>query len=480
MAFQKKIKIRKVIFNFEWLMDLINTFTEYISKDHLVQKKDKILLAVSGGVDSVVLLDLFLRIRFLFGLTLAVVHVNHGLRGEAADCDEVFIRNRIRHFGLPFYSLKIDVKMYSEMKKLSIEESGRQIRFGFFDSLFHRLRYDKVALAHHANDQAETIIMHLTRGSGIRGMGGMHPMRTSIIRPLLFATKKEIKTYAHEQRLEYREDVTNRDKVFLRNRIRLDIIKKMEEVIGSHVVHTISRTGTVMRETDALITFEAQKAIKKVLISRSQNEIILDIDKFLSYFRIIQKTILIQILETINNQNQSFCSLEIDRILHLIEKGRNGAVIQLEDGLRTIKNNRRLIFIKKLPEIKKVKICMNQYYELPEIHVRFHSELLKKNIIQKDFSNDGWTGYIDYDKIIFPLILRSWIHGDWFIPLGMQGKKKLHDFFIDAKVPHYKRSSVPLLTGGQDILWVAGYRIDDRFKVTDQTKNILKLTVTHI
>ena len=437
-------------------------------------------MAVSGGMDSIVLLDLFLGIRLHFGLTLAVVHVNHGLRGEAADRDEIFTRDWSRHFGLPFYSFKMDVKLYSEMKKLSIEESGRQIRFGFFDSLFHRLRYDKVALAHHAHDQAETIIMHLTRGSGIRGMGGMHPLRNSIIRPLLFATKKEIETYAHHRRLEYREDITNQDKVFLRNRIRWDIIKKMEEVIGSHIVHTISRAGVAMRETNAFITFEAQKAIKRVLICRSQNEIILDIDKFLSYFKIIQKTILIQILEKIDDPNQSVCSLEIDRILQLIEKGRKGGVVQLENGIQAIKNDRRLIFVKKLPEINKIKIFINQYHDLHDMGMRFHAELLKRNIMQKDFSNDRWTEYMDYDTITFPLILRSWIHGDWFIPLGMQGKKKLHDFFIDAKVPCYKRSSIPLLIGGDDLLWVTGYRIDERFKVTDRTKNILKVTITHL
>ncbi|MBN2028784.1 tRNA lysidine(34) synthetase TilS [bacterium] len=461
-------------------MDFFNKFHHYVDENNLIVRQDKVLIAVSGGIDSIVLLDLFLQIRSELNLVLSGVHVNHGLRGKQADRDEIFVRNSIRNIGLPFYSLKMDVKGYSKRKKLSVEEGGRKLRFDFFNTLLKRLSYDKIALAHHAHDQAETIIMNLARGSGIRGMGGMHPQRNKIIHPLLFASKEEIVSYAHHRNLCHVEDHTNRDKTILRNRIRWDIVRSMEESIGSYIIHSISHTGKVMREVQAFIDFESQKALKKVIEHRSQNEIILDIVKFLKYFKIVQKNMLIQILNEIDYPNRYVRSLEIETILRLIEKGRKGSVYCLKNDLMAIKQNNWISFTKMGPPVKEIKVKVGQEYDIPDLGMRFHAECIKKEMEMGMFTNNRWIEYLDYDTLTMPLKIRSWNHGDWFIPLGMSGRKKLHDFFIDAKVPKYKRASVPLLIGGENIVWIIGYRIDDQFKVTDQTTRILKVMMTQI
>ncbi len=461
-------------------MTILNKFHQYVIEHSLINQRDAILVAVSGGVDSVVLLDLFLQIRSGFNLVLSVVHINHGLRGKQADRDEAFVRDWTRKNGLPFYSLKKDIKAYSKKEKLSIEEGGRIVRFDFFNALRKRLYYDKIALAHHAHDQAETIIMNLARGSGIRGLGGMRPKRNEIIHPLLFADKEDIVSYAHHRHLSYVEDYTNRDKILLRNRIRWGILRSWKEDFGSHIIRSISRTGMVMREAQAFIDFESRKALKKGVIHQSQNEIVLDIVKFLSYFKIVQKTMLIHLLREIDYPNQHLRSLEIETILRLIEKGRNGSVYRLKNHIMIVKQNNRISFAKIGPALKEIRIQIGQEYGIPDMHMRFQAECLTKKIKKGMFTNNRWIEYLDYDTLPLPLKIRSWIDGDWFIPLGMHGKKKLHDFFIDTKVPRYKRASIPLLVGGKDIIWIIGYRIDNRFKITDQTTQSLKVMITKL
>lgn len=457
-------------------MDFLNRFNTFIRKQDLLRAGDRLLLAVSGGIDSVVLLDLCLKVQSCWDLTLAVAHVNHGLRGRLADRDEAFVRDLIRLRGLPFYSIKVDAKKYSIMLKLSIEEGAREVRFRFLESLLNRLEFNRLALGHQANDQAETILMNLLRGSGLRGLGGIRPKRGRIIHPLLFASRQEIESHAESQRLNFVDDASNRDKHFLRNQIRWDVIGKLEKIIGSHVVSSICRAGKAASETEAFLESMAQKARRQIMVAETSSEIVLDIPKFLHYTKAVQKALLIQILEETFTQNR-IRSFEILRILRLAEEGRSGRVVELGNDVHVVRSRDELAFVKKHPSLPQTPVFVGQVVDLDDIGVRFKSTLFSKKKENIVFINDSTVEYIDYDALPFPLTLRSYHPGDWFIPLGMGGKKKLHDFFVDERVPVYRRSSIPLLVGGERILWVVGYRIDDRFKVTEKTDRVLKLEI---
>ena len=470
MAFQE----RKGHFLF---MDLLHKFETYVRRHRLVEERDKILIAVSGGVDSVVLLKLFLEIREKWKLSLSVAHLNHGLRGESADRDESFVKDLTHHFGIAFYAKKADVKSYAKTHKLSLEESAREVRFRFLLMLQNEHDVDKIALGHHAKDQAETILMNIVRGSGIRGLRGIKPMRGSIIRPLLFAMKEEIVSYAAEWGLDYVEDASNQDRCFLRNRIRWDVLPVLERAMGSHVIPCISRTGESILEAEAFIDDAVNQAKAQSIVDITDNEIILDIYKFLSYFRIVQKGVTINILEE-ELQKKDIDSSKIERILALARDGESGKKIELGEGKLAIKSGQHLVFLKYFDSMTEISIELGEPVVLKKTGFEFQSTVMNCDVNEIVFSTDANIEYIDFDRISLPLRIRSMHEGDAFYPLGMNQKKKLHDFFIDKKVPNYRRSSIPLLVGGDDIIWVGGFRIDDRVKITKKTKNILKLELS--
>ena len=458
-------------------MDILEKFEAFIRDNGLFHKEDRVLLAVSGGGDSVVLLDLFIRIRYRWNLGLAVAHVHHGLRGRTADRDEAFVRDLARACGLPFFSRKVDVKGYSKIHRLSLEEGAREMRFGFLESILNRIHFDRLALGHHANDHAETILMNLVRGSGLRGLGGIRPLRGRVIHPLLCVTKEEIRLYAENQGLNFVVDASNRERRFLRNRVRWDVLKELENVLGSHVVSTICRTGSAVAEAEILLEYVSRKARRRITVASSRNEIVLDIYKFLRYFNAVQKTILIQIVEDFFFHKRHVRSTEIDRILRLAGEGKSGGVVELGDGVKVVRSRERLAFVREHPPFPRTIVRVGQPVNFPDIGIKFRSTLLQWNGKEEILTNDKNMEFLDYDTLPLPLLLRSPRQGDWFIPLGMGGKKKLQDFFVDEGVPNYRRSFTPLLVGGESVLWVVGHRIDDRYKVTGKTRNVLKVEI---
>jgi len=460
-------------------MNFSDQFEKFIKKHELLHEGDKVLLAVSGGMDSVVLLDLFLHITHSWNLELSVAHLNHGLRDKMADRDEAFVRNLAGSKGLHFYSRKVDVNQYCKVHKLSLEEGARNLRFEFLNSLMDRLKYDRLALGHQKNDQAETILMNLIRGSGLRGLGGIRPGRGRMIRPLLFATREQIQSYAEDRGLDNVDDVSNRDRRFLRNRVRLDVFPELEKATGHHAVTGFYRTGNACEEAEDYLKYSAREALKEIIVSRSKDEIILDIYKFLSYFKVVQKYVLFQIFEEEFPQ-EGISHFKIDRLLRLAEEGRSGGFLELANGGRVMRSRNRLVFLRKHLSIPEMPVPVGRQLNLSDIGLQFRSELLERKENKIVFTSERGIEYLDYDTISFPMHLRSFRQGDKFIPLGMAQKKKLHDFFIDEKIPVYRRTSIPLLVGEEEIIWVVGYRINDRFKVTGKTKKILKVEVNRI
>lgn len=433
-------------------------------------------MAVSGGVDSVVLLNLFYCIRDKWNLSLSVAHLNHRLRGSEADRDENFVRKLSQQKDLPFYSERRDVKTYAKTHRLSLEEGARKVRFEFLNALLSKIKYDKIALGHHANDQAETILMNLARGSGLKGLRGIKPIRGTVIHPLLFAPKKDILSYAEQRGLEYMTDTTNQDRDFLRNRVRWDVFPKLEETFGSHVVASICHAGNVCAEAEEFLEHSAGKAKERIIVSQTRDEIILDIHEFFRYFKVVQKVVLIQIIEDAFPRIEINAST-IDRLIYLAEKGRSGNIVELNGEVTVVRSGDHLVLLKARQPLPETPVRVGQETILSGIGLKFRSTLIVRNEAGIPFTSDSNIEYLDYDTIPSPLCLRPHRSGDKFVPLGMNRKKKVHDFFIDEKIPNYRRSSIPLLVGGDHIIWIAGYRIDDRFKITEETKKILKVEI---
>jgi len=456
----------------------IEKIKNFIREEKLIQNGDQILVGVSGGPDSIVLLHVLKTFTQEMNLKLVVVHLNHSLRGEHSDNDERFTRNFTRKCGLLFYSVKIDVKAFAKKYHLSLEEAGREARFQTFQKLISRLHFHKIALGHHADDQAETVLMNLVRGSGLRGLSGIQPKRDAIIRPLLNVSRDEIEQYAKKSNIQSIEDVSNKNPGFLRNRVRWNILKEIEKDFGFNGAPGICRTANIVREAKDYLSASGYEAMANVSIEKNCDEIILDINEFLSYFKAVQKMVLLQIFSEFI-PHRRLQSQEINGILQFIEKGESGKRWMMGDDLTVNRSHNSVAFQKKKPLFEPIEIRTGKSILIEALNICLKTEIVTNN--KEVYTKSKLQELTDYDQIEEPLAIRTMLPGDWFYPLGMRKKrKKLHDFFIDEKIPQYQRQRVPLLISNGRIVWIMGYRIDDRFKVTDETRQILKMRISKI
>ena len=458
-------------------MDLLQDFQKALISSRLIRRGDSVLMAVSGGVDSAVMVDLFMRIRDSWGLSLAVAHVHHGLRGRAADRDETFVRDLAVRSGLRFYSVWADVPGVARRQHVSDEMAGRDIRFQSFERWMDRAGYNRTALGHQADDQAETILFHLLRGTGIRGLRGIPSRRGRFIHPMLTFTRGALEAYALSRSIQHVEDASNRSRHYTRNRLRRDILPRLEAAVGASVIQTICRTGSAMEELEAFVVETAQRAAKRVLRATPDGEILLDIDPFLRYFIAIRKAILIQVLEGFSASSGSVDHHVLERVHLLSVSGRSGSTVSCGQGVTAVRSGKTLVFHRTRELIHSGIVTMNGMTRL-DPHRVLRADRFPRSEQRIEFSGDGRREFLDYDSLPGPLSVRTPRPGDRFIPLGMCQKKKLHDFFIDEGVPNYRRAEVPLLVSGDEIIWIMGYRIDERYRITDGTKVVLRVEIT--
>ncbi len=446
--------------------------TSFILRNHLLDKGDRVILGVSGGVDSMVLLDVMNSLKKDWSLKLAVAHVNHLLRAGESDEDEWFVHDACIRYGIPFHSKAIHVHRYSTELRLSLEEAARNCRFHYFEDLLHHLHFNKLALGHQSDDQAETILMNLFRGSGLRGLSGMRPSRSWWIHPMLDVTREEILLYARNNHLGYREDRTNRSRIFLRNRIRHEVIQSLKKITHPGVVTTICRSGLAAAEANDFLVSFASAALKEVVVSESDKEIILDIQSFLKYIKLIQKIMLLHIFEE-HFQGTQIGSSGLERIILLASRGRSGGLLDI--GCCRVQRYRdELIFHRVRSANLSIEIEEGRSVSLPGNSGVIKVSECDRGYAFKHMNHDRMSEFFDLEHLSSPWIVRFRKAGDDFMPLGMRKKKKLHEFFIDERVPVYRRDQIPLLVSGDRIAWVVGYRIDDRFKLTKNTKRVLK------
>lgn len=440
---------------------MISRFDFFLASELKFQKTHRILITVSGGVDSMVLLHLFQKTKH----HIAVAHCNFNLRGKESEDDYIFVKNYCLTQSIPFFEKKFDVGKYQLENKKGIQESARELRYTWFNEIALSNNYEFIATAHHLSDIAETLLLNISRGTGITGLHGIKPINGKIIRPLLFAKKEEIISYANQNNIHFRSDSSNDSNKYSRNKIRNTVIPILKEINPKFEEHVLMLTKNI---------FSVEKIYKLYVTEKwnnvhtSENGIIkisipllLEIDDL--------SCMLFEFLQPFN-----FNYFQSSQIFNSLNE-QSGKKFYSKTHI-LIKDRDFLILSKlNLSSVNEIQVDQNT------CSVNFSSTNLTFEYLSGDSELifDDYFFYLDADLISFPLIIRKWQKGDLFTPLGMKNNKKVSDFFIDKKISLIdKENALLICTSNNDIICIVPHRIDDHYKLTSSTKNILKISFT--
>ncbi len=463
---------------------LLSKVKETISRYRMLYGGERVLVGLSGGPDSVCLLHLLTELRGPLKLTLSAMYVDHSLRPEDVKREMDFCRDLCKQWGVEFFTASVPTKDFARTNKLSIQEAARHLRYKVLQDRAGLWEADRLATGHTADDQAETVLLRLLRGAGMRGLSGIPPVRDNIIRPLIQVKRAEIEEYLAQKGIEFITDPSNLKMDYLRNRVRREIIPLLSRY-NPNLVETLARTADIMREEDAFIESFVNKAMMR-LISRKTDE---RVELFLSPLENMEIVILRRVLRRIINETMGFgLSYEhIESIIDLIRQERverlkiqqssTGSRLSLPRGVRVIKGYSTLIITRERPKhLGEYQLQVPGETLLKEAGIVLISSIYDATEI-KDLGDGKNEAVFDLDTLSLPLTIRARRKGDYFYPLGLKGRKKLQDFFVDEKVPREERDTVPLLLSDDQIVWVVGHRIDERFKVTPSTRRVLRIVV---
>lgn len=440
---------------------MLEEFRKYISDHDLFTPSDHILLAVSGGMDSVVMTELFHRAGFKFG----IAHCNFGLRGKESDGDEVFVEKLAGKYNVPFFTKRFLTTKVTKERGISVQMAARELRYAWFEEIRKKHKYSYIATAHHLDDQAETFFINLLRSTGIAGFHGILPKQGNIIRPLLFCFRDDIDAYCRKKNLAFREDSSNSETKYLRNKIRHEILPIFRELNPSFP-QILSGTIQRIKETEIILR-KSIESIRKKIIRKDKNGI-----------RIL-------FTELKNLEPAGIFAYELlspygfheDVIRDILESTDNSSGKIFYSPTHRLILNRKELILEPISDKKKSHI-LNKEISIPENQKEIYQPIrltFTKKTKDKKFVIDPSAGAanLDLGKIRFPLTLRKWKRGDSFHPLGMDNKKKLSDYFINNKFSIPEKENAWLLCSGSDIIWIAGHRIDHRYRVTTRTKEVL-------
>lgn len=446
-----------------------------IEKQDMLSPGDKVLVGVSGGPDSVCLLHVLDRLAREMGLSLHIVHINHGIRKREAKRDEKFVSDLADRMGIPISMRLLDVPSHARKKKLTLEEAGRDMRYQVFDNLARKLNAKKIALGHTASDQVETVLMRLLRGSGPQGMSGIPSMRKMgnawIIRPLIEVSREEVLSYLKKNNLSFCLDTSNRKIEYFRNKIRVKLLPLLRDSYNKNINGALLRLSEIMKEENAYWDGIVGEISRRV-ISGEPGKILIDLGRFLRYNVAVQRRILHKLFDGIVSLKQ------IEAIRTLAHSASQAKRIYLGKKFNARKEGDLLIFSSSSEKRTKkfeYKMRVPGKNALEELNLTVNTRIMNSRPV---LDTDASTVYFDVDKInLKDLRLRNRREGDRFKPFGLKGMKKLSDFFIDEKIPRYLRDRVPLLVEGNDILWVIGFRRGDKARITKNTGKILEVEV---
>jgi tRNA(Ile)-lysidine synthase len=455
--------------------DLLMRFKNNLERNFDLSLGSKILVAVSGGVDSVVLLDLLANLNKEKKFFLLICHFNHKLRAFSADIDEKFVKDLAKNYGIKFYTDSSNVKDFAEKNSQSIEQAARTLRYTFFERLAKSMDIPYIALAHNADDSAETFIINLMRGTGLTGLSGIPEQRTvskksQIIRPLLKFKKVDLLNYAKQRNLKWHEDETNSLLLYTRNKIRLDLIPKLQNEFNESIIETINRTSSLIRSADAFIKDHLDIYMKFVKWDKKSELLTIRISLLKTCDEYIQGEIIQKSLEE-HFHSRNLSLKVIERIINLTDQSI-GSIVEINKKISVLRDRLNLVFYSRKEETE-------TYLEIEKTgEHKIHNFTLKMTEVNKrdiKFSNDKNIEFIDIDLLPVKLVLRNWNPGDNFIPLGMDGSVKISDFLVNNKISLLDKKNIILLSTKTEIIWVCGLRINDKYKVNQMTTRYLKL-----
>ena len=452
---------------------ILNTLKKY----ELISKNDYIIIGVSGGADSMSLLYFLKEISAEYNLKLRVVHINHGIRVLEGKKDEEFVKNFCKKIDVPFNCFYFNVKKEAKKLSLSEEEAGRVLRYKCFLEVLEKYNANKIAVAHNKNDNVETILLNLFRGSGLKGISGIPKKRDYIIRPLIECERKVIEDYCKKNSIEYKIDFTNRLSIYTRNKLRLDIIPLIEKLINSNIIETISKTGDIINEENLFLEKFSQKTLKKVATKLDEDIVKLDINLLKQEDIAIIKRVIRLSLINFEKNLKNISSKHISMVLDILNN-QSGKFISLPNNIIVKKEYNNLIFSNK-----NLNNTLNFNYNLTLESPLFIPELNKYIILSKKMLNNlnyltkVYTIMLDYAKIKGDLKFRTRCPGDKIYLKGINNYKKLKNLFIDLKIPYNERNSIPILADQDEVISIINFKISDNYKITEKTKNKVYLHI---
>jgi tRNA(Ile)-lysidine synthase len=438
---------------------MLSELNKFNAENHLLKPGDKILLAVSGGIDSMVMAHLFLHL----GNKTAIAHCNFSLRGNESDNDEKLVNEYAVKHNIPFFTKRFKTKEFAKERGLSIQMAARELRYSWFEEVRSKNGFDSIAIAHNLNDNIETLLLNLVRGTGLTGMTGMKPVTNHIIRPLLFATRSDINEYCLKNKIIYREDKSNSDTKYTRNKIRHLVIPVLKEINPS-VESTLNETAKRFAGINEILS-EYISGVRKNVSESRKEYITFNISLLKDYLH--NSTILFELFRPFGINNS-----QLEDLLKVI-KGKTGGNIFTPTHI--ILKNRQDIIVSEKHLVVETDYNIKNLTGLRKVPVLASARYIS---IDKSFKipSDPLIACIDCEKLSFPLVIRKWKPGDHFCPLGMKHQKKLSDYFVDNKYSKIDKEEILILESDGNIVWIVGDRLDDRYKITKSTKKVLAIT----
>lgn len=454
---------------------------KYIEDNSMIDKGDRVLVALSGGPDSICLLHVLNSLKDRLGIEILAAHVNHCLRGKEADNDEMYAKRFCENLGIDFYVKRIEIDKVAKERKISTEMAGRDERYSFFNELKEKYNIQKIAIAHNANDQAETLIMRIARGTGIEGLIGIRPIRDKIyIRPILSLTRTEIENYCKNNKLNPRIDKSNLEEVYSRNKVRLKAIPFIEENFNKDAINALNRLAySASKDVEFINEVVEEKYLE--LISEEDDMIVISKKAFLEKEAILTR-IIRKALVDLSGVSNNFEMKHIYDVINL-QKGNTGKKINLTNNVIVINEYGKIKMLKNFTKTtiaisKEVKLDVNDLYDekikiLDTDYGRLTFTIIdnegsinmKNNFNERYFSINGAC----------EITIRTRRDGDTIIPFGMNGRKKIKDIFINNKVPKDKRDLIPLVLFDNEIVWIVGIRNSDLYKIKKEDKKLLRV-----
>lgn len=441
----------------------------FIEEHKLIKKGDRILVALSGGPDSIFLLHFLLKYKRKYRIEVGAMHINHMIRGKESERDEKFCGRLCEQFAVNFHTAKRDVPFYAKKNKISIEEAAREIRYKELGKVRKKFGYDKIATAHTCSDNAETMFLNLIKGSGLKGLSGIPISRGEIIRPVLTITKDEILKFLKQNKIKYLIDESNLSNVYERNFIRNKIFPLLKKQLNPKLEETLFKSSLVLRR-QAEVQSSVVEIVSKLVVKQKKNSLEIDLTSLNKITTDIWSDVTKLALDRTFHAQFSFNDCK--KVLSLIQK-QNGKSVNISKNLAAVKE-RNIILIFPKPVNQKavfVKLKIGESVQAGDMKIRI--EKVGKQEIE--YSTEKNIELIAGDELVDEFVLRTWRNGDRFYPLGLRGSKKISDFLNDRKVTVSEKPKQLVLLNNNKIVWVVGHRIDDRFKIKNTTRKVVRL-----